>query len=283
MSRFLTRAAQPEDAAAASALLARAFAGREHLLPGGGIDEAGFQRLIQTGSEVLVAELGGVVCGTVRRWHDDGIAWFDLLASARPGAARALVTAVEKWAQDQGFRLARTRLPEDGVLPDLFARWGYVGYSRERIQSEGRTVSLLGMEKRLPLLTVREQRRADAPALGEITGRDPWFFEQEARPGWFVASDGERVVGAIWVRDAGAGQAEVAEPVLSDEYRGRNLELWMIDRASQYAETRGFHTATLPATDATNRLGRDLEDRYWHREGGVYVRRFQDIARHQDE
>jgi hypothetical protein len=80
-----------------------------------------------------------------------------------------------------------------------------------------------------------------------------------------------------------SGRAEIAAPVLAEEYRGRNLELWMIDRASRYAETRGFHTASLPATDATNRLGRDLEDRYWHRDGAVYVRRFQDIARHEDD
>jgi hypothetical protein len=283
VSRFIVRVAEPEDAREASALLARAFAGREHLLPGGSIDEAGFQRLIQTGSEVLVAEDAGVLRGTVRRWHDDGIAWFDMLASGRPGAAQALVTAVEKWAQDQGFRLVRTRIPDEGALPDLVARWGYVGYSRETADAGGRAVPMLGMEKRLPLLTVREQRRTDAQAIGEITGRDPWFFEQEARSGWFVASDGERIVGAVWVRDLGAGQAEIAAPVLAAEYRGRNLELWMIDRASRYAETRGFHTASLPATDATNRLGRDLEDRYWHRDGAVYVRRFQDIARHEDD
>jgi GNAT superfamily N-acetyltransferase len=283
MSRFTVRVAEPDDAVAAATLLGRAFAGREFLLPDGSIDAAGFLRLIQTGSEVLVAERGGRLRGVVRRWHDDGIAWFDLLASDEPGAARALVTAVEKWAQDRGLRLVRMRLPDEGALPDLFARWGYVGYSREVVDANGRQVPMLGMEKRLPLLTVREQRRADAKALGEITGRDPWFFEQEARPGWFVASDGERVVGAIRVRDVGAGNAEIAEPVLADEYRGRNLELWMIDRAAQYAETRGFHTGRLPASDAMNRLGRDLEDRYWHREGDVYVRRFQDIGRRPDK
>jgi len=283
VSRFIVRVAAPEDARDAAALLAGAFAGREHLLPGGSIDEAGFQRLIQTGSEVLVAEEAGVIRGTVRRWHDDGIAWFDLLASVRPGAARALVTAVEKWAQDQGFRLVRTRIPDEGPLPDLVARWGYVGYSRETADAAGRAAPMLGMEKRLPLLTVREQRRADAQALGEITGRDPWFFEQEARPGWFVASDGERIVGAVWVRDLGAGQAEIAAPVLAEEYRGRNLELWMIDRASQYAETRGFHTASLSAVGVSKRLDRDLEGRYWHRDGAVYVRHFQDIARHEED
>lgn len=274
MARFDLRVATPEDAPAAATILARAFEALEFLLPGGAIDEAAFLRLIQTGSEFLVATRDDRISGAVRRWQADGIAWFDLLVSAEPGAGRALVRAIERWAQDTGARLVRFRCPDDGRLPELFGRWGYTGFSREMVEAPGHGPRpVLSMERRLPLLTVREQRRTDAAAIAALTGRDPWFFEQDARPGWFVAADGDRVIGAIGVRDAGRGVAEFTPPALLEEYRGRNLELWMIDRAAVYAETHGYHTARLPAATLVAR-SRDLEDRYWHREGDTFIRRF---------
>jgi hypothetical protein len=133
---------------------------------------------------------------------------------------------------------------------------------------------VLLLEKRVPLLTVREQRRADAAAIGRLTGEDPWTFEQGARPGWFVASDGERVVGVISVRDAGAGAATISPPTLAASYGGRNLDLWMVDRSAYYAETNGYHTATLALTPETRVHERALEDRQWFRDGDHYVRRF---------
>jgi hypothetical protein len=95
-----------------------------------------------------------------------------------------------------------------------------------------------------------------------------------ARPGWFVAADGDRVVGAIAVRDGGAGLARVTEPVLAAGYGGRGLETWMIERAAYYAETNGYHSAELATTGVTRPLERALEDRRWFAERDVYVRRF---------
>ena len=64
-----------------------------------------------------------------------------------------------------------------------FARWGYLPISRETGEWADREQVLLTLEKRLALLTVREQRREDATAIGELTGQDAWVFEQGARPG----------------------------------------------------------------------------------------------------
>jgi GNAT superfamily N-acetyltransferase len=183
------------------------------------------------------------------------------------------VVAVERLAQDRGLRLVRTRIPEVGILEDYFRRRGYVGISREG-GAEGEGGARLMVEKRLPLLTVREQRRGDAGAIAALTGEDPWPFEQMARPGWFVAADGERVVGAIGVRDGGAGVARLTAPVVAEGYAGRGLEPWMVDRAAYYAETNGYHTGELPVTAATRGLERALEDRRWFPEGDLYVRRF---------
>ncbi len=249
---------EPGDAAAASAILRQAFAGEEI----GRIDAAGVELLTQTGHALLVAERDGEVCGVVRMRDEDGIAWFDLLASNVAGAGRALVRAVEIRAQDSGLRLVRLKAPERRRLQERFMRWGYLPIARD-----GET---LVMEKRLPLLTVREQRRDDAEAIGQLAAIDPWPLAQEARPGWFVLADGERVVGVVWVRDAAAGVASISEPALADEYRGRSLELWMIERATVYAETRGFHTAELPASPQLDVRRRDLEDRRWFPEGRVY-------------
>lgn len=227
--------------------------------------------LLQTGHAFLIAELERAVVAGVRHREDEGIASFDLLASDRAGAGRALVAAVERMAQDGGIRLVRTRIPEAAILLDYFGRRGYTGISRESRKDGGETVLL---EKRLPLLTVREQRRSDAGAIAALTGEDPWSFEQMARPGWFVASDGERVVGVISVRDGGGGLARIAAPTLAAGYGGRGLDLWMVERAAYYAETNGYHTAELPRPESLRRKERALEDRSWFVEGERYVRRF---------
>ena len=177
---------------------------------------------------------------------------------------------MEMRAQDHGLRLIGSRVPERRRLPDVFLRWGYLPVGRVTVDGE----SVLTLEKRLPLLTVREQRRADAAAIGELTGEDPWVFEQGARPGWFVASDGERVIGVLSVRDAGAGTATIDVPMLDLAYRGRGIEVWMVERAATYAETNGYHTAQLALTADTDVHRRALEDRFWQREPPFYLRRF---------
>lgn len=242
----------------------------ERFVAGLDLDVARLAALMQTGNAFLVAEVDGEVRALVRIWDDEGIAWFDLLASDFPGAGRALVGAIERGAQDRGLRLARTRIPEEEILIDYFARRGYTGILREGEND----AALLVIEKRLPLLTVREQRRSDAEAIARLTGEDPWFFEQMPRPGWFVASDGDRVVGVISVRDGGGGLAQLREPVLLPGYEGRGLEAWMIDRAAYYAETNGYHTAEVPLTPRTRPLQRALEDRRWSAERDAFVRRF---------
>lgn len=231
--------------------------------------------LAQTGHRILVATHNDEPVGFVRWWDEEGVAWFDLLASVRPGAGRELVRAVGRAAQDAGLRLARTVIPEETIFEEYFGRLGYFPIARQPLP--GGSPGLV-VERRLPLLTVREQRRSDAAAIGDLTGEDPWIFEQGTRPGWFVASDGDRVVGVIAARDAGGGVANLRPPVLLSEYEGRGLELWMIERAGLYAETNGFHTARVPATDELDALRRDLEDSRWFREetadGPAYVRRF---------
>ncbi len=243
-------------------------------VPGFDLSASDISKLMQTGHAFFVAERNDEVVGAVRHREDEGIAMFDLLASAYPGAGRALVVAVERMAQDTGARLVRTRIPEVEILEAYFGRRGYVGISREPGHEGDASGDILLLEKRVPLLTVREQRRADADAIGALTGEDPWTFAQGARPGWFVASDGERVVGVISARDGGGGMAEISPPTLLHGYRGRNLDLWMVQRAAYYAETNGYHSATLPFTPETRAHERALEDRLWFPDGDRFVRRF---------
>lgn len=276
MTGTIIRTALPEDADAASAVLRAAFAPEHELFSEPAtLTPGAFEVVLQTGHRVLVAHAGGQVVGVVRLWDDDGMGWFDWLASASPRAGRSLLRAVEIEAQDRGIRLVRTNIPEGGTLQDYFERFGYRPIAR--ITAAGRT--LVTVERRLPLLTVREQRRVDAEAIGEIAGIDPWPLQQENRSGWFVLADGERVVGVISVRDGGAGLALFAEPVLLAEYRGRSLELWMIERATTYAETRGFHTAEITQSPALEAQKRDLEDRRWFPEGKVYRKSLGDAPR----
>lgn len=270
MPTFTTRAATPDDAPAAADIYARQ--GGE--FPGAPCTAGDFERLIQTGNAFLVAETGGQLAGAVRWWDHDGIGWLALLVAARTGAGPELIRAVERRAQDKGLRLVRMRVPDRGRMADCFARWGYLPISRERGEWAGEEQPMLLLEKRLALLTVREQRRSDAAAIGALTGEDPWVFEQGARPGWFVAADGDRVVGVISVRDAGAGLASISPPLLREGFGGRNLDTWMVERCATYAETHGYHTAELPLNDATRHLRRPLEDRFWDVDGDRYIKRF---------
>jgi len=276
VTEFTVRTALPEDSEVASAVLRAAFAEEHELFSEPAtLTPGAFEVVLQTGHQVLVADTAGRVVGLVRLWDEDGMCWFDWLASAVPRAGRALLRAVEIGAQDRGIRLVRANIVEGGPLQDYFERFGYRPIAR--ITAGGR--SLVTVERRLPLLTVREQRRADADAIAEIAGVDPWPLRQENRSGWFVLSDGERVVGVISVKDGGAGLALFAEPVLLEEYRGRSLELWMIERATTYAETRGFHTADIAQSPALDALKRDLEDRRWFPEGKVYRKSLGDAPR----
>ena len=276
MSRFALRPADSDDAPELAELLAEAFAGSNACYPEPDPpSEADLAVRMQTGEAFLLAECDDDVVGVVRRSEEEGIAGFDLLASREAGAGRALVRAVEARAQDGGLRLVRARLPDETRLADYFAALGYLPIGRANEAFRGEEVAVLTVERRLPLLTVREQRRSDADAIEALTGEDPWPFEQGTRPGWFVASDGDRVVGVIQARDAGGGLAAIREPVLASGYEGRGLDAWMIERAADYAGTHGSHTAELPLTERTAPLQRLLEDRGWELErgGDRYVKR----------
>jgi GNAT superfamily N-acetyltransferase len=265
MSAFSYRPADPDDAQQVAALY------RASGLGDAPAAATLFLQLVQTGHAFLVAERGAELTGAVRTRDEEGIGWFDLLVSAEPWAGAGLVRAVERACQDRGIRLVRARCPDAFPLPDYFGRLGYLPIGRQ-VDEAGEPELLL--ERRLPLLTVREQRRSDAEAIGQLIDEDPWVFEQGARPGWFVASDGDRVVGVIQVADGGAGLARVRAPSLLPSYRGRNLELWMLDRAATYAETNGYHSAMVPADPNLDALRRGLEDRYWQREGDSWRRVF---------
>ena len=260
--RFSVRLATTDDAADAAHLYGQSS------LPDAPNSPGDFERMAQTGHAFLVAEDPHGIAGVVRFHDDDGITWFDLLVSGEPGAGRELVAAVCRGAQDRGIRLVRAVSDDTFPLPDYFGRLGFLPVGRGN-RDGGPTVTL---ERRLPLLTVREQRRSDAAAIGELTGEDPWVFEQGARPGWFVAADGDSVVGVISVTDAGGGLARISSPVLREAYLGRGLDAWMVERASVYAETNGYHTAELPADPRTNAIRKALEDRFWHFDGDRYIR-----------
>lgn len=278
--RFRVRGAVTDDATDAGAILRAAFAKAAALFPEpAGMTAAAFDVQLQTGRSFLVAEAGERLVGILRHREDEGIAWFDLLASSVPGAGRALVRAIGRHAQDAGIRLVRARVPDEDRLLDFFGRLGYLTVGREG--GKGGDPAWLTVERRLPLLTVREQRRADATSIAVLTGDDPWRYEQGPRPGCFVAADGDRVVGFVAVRDRQGGTAAMTVPVLLAGYERRRLELWMIGRAVTYADTNGFHTVELPATPATDALRRDLEDAFWFHEAAEperYVRRLRPEA-----
>lgn len=276
MTRFAVRTADSDDAPELAELLAEAFAGSDACFPEPEPPSmADLAVRMQTGEAFLLAEREGWVVGTVRHGEDEGIARFDLLASSDPGAGRALIRTIEARAQDGGLRLVRARLPDESRLADYFAAQGYLPIGRANEQFRGEPLAVLTVERRLPLLTVREQRRSDAQAIATLAGEDPWPFEQGGRPGWFVAADGDRVVGVIQARDTGGGLAAIREPVLADGYEGRGLDAWMVERAADYAGTHGSHTAELPLTERTEPLRRLLEERGWDLPPGAdrYVKR----------
>jgi ribosomal protein S18 acetylase RimI-like enzyme len=265
VTEYSFRLATTEDAAPVAALYLRSR------LEGAPATPGEVERLVQTGHAFLLAEIDGTIAGAVRFRDEEGIGWFDLLASDRPWAGMQLVHAVERGCQDRGIRLLRTRCPDVRLCSDYFGWLGHLPIGRD---TNAAGEPELVLERRLPLLTVREQRRSDAGAIGEITGHDPWVFEQGALPGWFVAADGENVVGVIQCADGGKGLARLSVPALLPGYRGRSLEAWMVQRAAEYAETNGFHTAEVDADPSLEPLKEALEDRYWVREGATWRRVF---------
>ena len=244
-------------------------------------DAATVARLVQTGHAFVVAISSRGVAGAVRVRDQDGICWFDLLATRRAGAGRQLVLAIGRAAQDRGLRLVRARVPDEWPLLEYFARLGFRPIGREAAAEGGAAVYTI--ERRLPLLTVREQRRGDAEAIGALTGEDPWPFTQGTRPGWFVAADGDRVVGVIACADGGGGLAQVSPPVLLDGYAGRGLDVWMAERAALYAQTNGYHTAEMPFDARTAGIRKPLEDRFWYLDGARFVRVLADRRSGDDE
>ena len=238
--------------------------GNVHLFAGAEAPTAStFRVMLQTGSFFLVAEWAGRSVGAIRTWGDEGVAWFDLLVSGRGGAGRALLRAFEAGAQDGGMRLARGRVPDAPLFPEYFTRRGYQPVARETVAGG----PIWTLERRLPLLTVREQRREDADAIASLTGEDPWPLSQGSRPGHFVLADGARIAGFIKVVDGGAGHARLTEPVLAEGYTSRKLEVWMIERAASDAGNRGFTTAEVGPALALGVLRRELEERQWFIDG----------------
>lgn len=268
---FTVRGFEADDAPAADAILRAAFAGSEGEYPEAAeASERGLAMLAQTGNRLLVAEAGRRLAAVARWRAEDGVATIDLLASGIPGAGRALLRGAERTLQDHGVRYARIAAPEGTLLEDLFRRHGYTPVARG-LATPGGTF-MVTMERRLPLLTVREQRREDADAIGALTGEDPWPFTQGRRPGWFVLADGDRVVGVVSVKSDGRGLARVRTPVVAPGYGKRRLEVWMAERAALHAETDGALTIALDATPELEALRADFEERRWFLEGQTYVK-----------
>jgi N-acetylglutamate synthase-like GNAT family acetyltransferase len=265
VGQFFIRQATQDDAVVIGRLYDEVYnSDNTHLFAGSEAPTAStFSVLLQTGSFFLVAEWEGCAVGAIRTWDDEGVGWFDLLISGRGGAGRALLRAFESKAQDSGMRLVRARVADAPLFPEYFTRRGYQPIARETAPGG----PIWTLERRLPLLTVREQRREDADAIAALTGEDPWPLSQGNRPGHFVLADGARIAGFIKVRDVGAGRARLMEPVLAEGYTSRKLEVWMIERAASDAGNRGFTTAEVGPWPALGVLRRDLEDRQWSIEG----------------
>jgi ribosomal protein S18 acetylase RimI-like enzyme len=264
---FTIRPFQPGDAAAIDDLWRQAFARFQDDFPGAGPSLAfGAARLAATGSAILVAEADppAVIFGAVRHGDEEGVGWLDLLAATRPFAGRELVREVERRSQARGLRTVRLVIPANGSLEAYFAR---LGYHEVAVSASGQRT----LERRLPLLTVRAQRRTDAAAIAALANVDPWPFEQGVRPGWFVLADGERVAGVVAVRESGLGEAVVHTLALVPAHRGRGLEPWMLTRAASWAVTNGFHTVAVDAALVAQVSERDLEDLGWFPRGGRFV------------
>lgn len=276
-SPISVRPFEPDDAGPVDRVLATAFADEPRSPRTSEAIARGSALISQMGSALLVAERDGEVAGAVRWWQDEGVAWFDLLASERPPIGRQLIAAVEARAQDHGLRLVRIETPEWWLIEEYFGRAGYLPVQRSR---PGSTPAMVTLEKRLPLLTVREQRRADAAEIGRLSGEDPWPFEQGQRPGWFVLADGQRIGGVIAImRGESRDAAMIRGPWLDPSYRSRGLEIWMADRAAQFAAMNGYTSIALAAPGLEARR-RDFEERRWFLRGtgaaARYVRQLDD-------
>ena len=215
---------------------------------------------MQTGEGFLLAERQGWIagggCDGARRTASPGST---CSPPARRGRDGALVRAIGARAQDGGLRLVRAQLPRtvNPAWPTTLQRWATCPSAAPTKSSATSGSAVLTVERRLPLLTVREQRRSDANAIAALADEDPWPFEQGSRPGWFVAADGDRVVGVIQSRKTrgGTGLAAIREPRAGGgAYEGRGLDAWMVERAADYAGTHGSHTAELPLTERTAHL-----------------------------
>ncbi|GAB4339061.1 MAG: hypothetical protein Kow0010_27310 [Dehalococcoidia bacterium] len=284
MSGITVRQATPDDADAAAAALRAAFAGEAQAYPAAAsMTAAAFAILLQTGHAFLVAERDGAIAGVARCWDDEGIAWFDLLAATAAGAGRALARAIETGAQDRGIRLVRTKVAAGSRAEAFFTFRGYFAIGEATEEAAGKPVRFRTLERRLPLLTVREQRREDAGEIARITGEDSYAFELGARPGWFVLADGDRVVSVAAVRDLGEARAQVVLWPLPERYRDRGLEAFMVERAAAHAETHGFAVAEVRLADLPDPVAKLLEDRGWHRDGPApsarLVKQFREISR----
>lgn len=268
MSAFIVRPATPDDAEEAAAVLRRAFASEPDAYPAAATMTAPeFALLLQTGHAFLVAERDGHVAAVVRYRDDDGISWFDMLASVVAGGGRALARAVETGAQDRGIRLVRVKVAAGSRAEAFFSFRGYFAIGEAEEDAGGRPVRFRTLERRLPLLTVREQRREDAPIIARITGEDSYQFELGTRPGWFVLADGDRAAGVVAVRDLGEARARIALWPLPDRYRERGLEAFMVERAATHAETHGYAVAEVDAAGLPRAVARRLEDAGWYRDG----------------
>lgn len=267
--RFLVRGASSEDASALAELIRKAFGDLLEAYPAAAeaADAGRLALLLQTGAKMLVAEDDRGAAGTVRWWREEGVAWFDLLASRRPFAGRTLVRAVERLARDLGLRLCRAAVLEGSRAERAFSFWGY--FPVQRRQERGR--SFLVMERRLPLLTVREARREDAEVLSRLTGRDPWFFATMRPPGWYVAADGDAVVGVCWV-ERGGTEWSVGDLIVLPEHEGRGLEAWLLEWAAFYAATHGAERLRVQRSPLLERHAPELEARGWRPEADAFLR-----------
>ncbi|HJP40634.1 MAG TPA: hypothetical protein QGF35_02885, partial [Dehalococcoidia bacterium] len=248
--RTEARRATAEDAPDCATILAH----RHPSQPASAGDIAGW---LQTGTTIFLATRDGTTVGMARHTSTEGIDWFDLLSSVEPGAGAALVRFFVRFAQDRGVRLVRTKAPDDPRFEDYF---GFSGFRPVGTETAAAGDEFLILERRVPLLTVREMRRDDAEELAAATGGEPWDFQHSLRPGWFVLSDGDSYAGYVRVRETGRGIGRIAPPDMLPAYRKRGLELWMVERAVYYGETTGFHTLHLEVSEATESLSRELED-----------------------
>ncbi|MBI5284286.1 MAG: GNAT family N-acetyltransferase [Chloroflexi bacterium] len=124
------RTADETDVPAVVPMINAAYLRESHLLPGPRIDpDRLLAELRQPDTQLILAETGGVLAGSVRLITRDDRAYFGLLATDPAlqgrGLASMLIDHVERKARDAGFDALYLQCVKELGLPPFYASLGY--------------------------------------------------------------------------------------------------------------------------------------------------------------